>query len=442
MLMVRKSIGRVIPVFICAGPQMHSLGYEEAEKLRHLNRVKLLATLVLALCFCTLVVSKMLEQSYPAFAIVTAFSEAATIGGIADWYAVVALFKRPLNLPFPHTAIIPRNQKRIGDNLGRFIETNFLTQETLKKKLEEVDFSGEIALWLSGRSRSESLSRFVVRMLPQLLQSVDDRALMKFSTERVTGQIAQVDVAPLAGKILQALTTQGHHEKLLNDVITALHRFLHDEDTLRMVRQKIKDELPVLFNVLGADNVVLNRIIRSTTELLDEIKNDEHHPLRNEFEAFLVAYIKRVRRTKAFAQQVEQMKQLVLSRPELESVANNLWSEMRSFVEEDARSENSVLAARMTDLFVEIGLSLKKDTDLRRDIDAGMVLVLSNLISEQRSNIADYISEQVSGWDMGQLLTLIEINVGRDLQYIRFNGMIIGGFVGLCLFGIERLLLS
>ena len=421
---------------------MRRLDIEDIEKLKQLNRVKMLATLVLLLCFVLMVAAKLLEHHYPAFGFVAAFAEAATIGGIADWYAVVALFKRPMNLPFPHTAIIPNNQPRIADNLGRFIDTNFLARDAVEGKLREVDFAGEISGWLSKRSQSQSLATFMVKFVPQLLHAVDEKGLVKFASERVTGQIAKTDIAPLLGNVLGTFTKDGRHQKLLDDLIRALHNFLNNDETLEIVRTKVKRELPVLFNVLGGDSLVLGRIVNAATELLDEIKEDPDHPLRVEFEHFLISYINRTRRTKGFAKQVERMKQMMLARPELNDAAENMWAGLKDYILEDVHAEDSMLVARLTDMLVEIGTGLAEEPDLRRDINAGMVVVLSNLVEEQRGGISTYISEQVKGWDMQQLLNLIEVNVGRDLQYIRFNGMIIGGCVGVTLYLIERLLLS
>ena len=421
---------------------MRNLDVSEIEKLKQLNRIKVLATLVLIACFCAMVVAKILEHHYPPFALVAAFAEAATIGGIADWYAVVALFKKPLNLPFPHTAIIPNNQHRIADNLGGFIDSNFLARGPVGEKLKEVDFAGEMSNWLSSRERSQSLASFMARLVPQLLQAVDEKGLVQFARQRVTSQIAKTDIAPLLGNLMQSFTNDGRHLKLLDDLVSALHNFLNDDDTLALVRTKVQRELPVLFNVLGADTLVVKRIVHVATELLDEIKEQPDHPLRAEFEEFLTSYVKRIRRTKGFALQVERIKQMVLGRPELEDAADHMWLSLKKYILADIEAENSMLVASLTDMLVEVGTSLKEEPNLRRDINNGMVVVISNVVQEQRSNISSYVSEQVKSWDMQQLLLLIETNVGRDLQFIRFNGMIIGGCVGLVLFGIETLLLS
>ena len=422
------------------GP-MRDLEGPEVERLAALQRIKMLATLVLLGCFVLLIITKILEVNYPALGVVAAFAEAATIGGIADWYAVVAIFKRPLNLPFPHTAIIPRNQHRIADNLGRFIENNFLATEPVEKKLREIDFAGEMSAWLAAPARAESFARFIVRLLPQLLESVDQKGIVRFASERVSDQLAQTDIAPLVGDVMTSFTKEGRHQKLLDEVIGAMHRFLNNSDTLDVIRRKVQRELPLLFNVLQGDRLVLNRLVVAATDLLDEIKDDKDHPLREEFEVFLKNYIRRTKRTKAFAQRVETLKQQLLARKELGQAAESLWENLHGYVLEDAQKEDSVLVARLTDLFIDIGTKLEHEDDLRRDINQGMVTLLSNLVEQQRGNISLYVAEQVKSWDIKQLLTLIEINVGRDLQYIRFNGMIIGGCVGVILYLIESLLL-
>ncbi|MEW9919233.1 DUF445 domain-containing protein [Marimonas sp. MJW-29] len=421
--------------------RMRDLEAQEIVRLAALKRIKMLATLVLLACFLVLVLTKVLEAQFPSLAIVAAFAEAATIGGIADWYAVVAIFKRPLNLPFPHTAIIPNNQHRIADNLGGFIENNFLAREPVQAKLREIDFAGEMSHWLSSPQRAQSLARFIVRLIPQLLSSIDERGLVRFASERVSGQLANTDIAPLVGDVMTSFTKEGRHQKLLDEVITAMHRFLNNQDTLDVIREKVQNELPLLFNLFQGDRLVLNRLVHAATELLDEIKDDKDHPLRTEFETFLKDYIRRTKRTKTFAKRVETLKQQLLARKELAQAAESIWENLRRYVLEDVEKEDSVLLARMTDLFVDIGTTLESEPDLRRDINEGMVTVLSNLVEEQRGNISLYVAEQVKSWDIKQLLTLIEVNVGRDLQYIRFNGMIIGGFVGVVLYLVEHLLL-
>ncbi len=420
---------------------VNQLSVDDQEKLAQLRRVKALATGVLVLCFLAMVCAKLLEAKYPSLAFVAAFAEAATIGGIADWYAVVALFKHPLNLPIPHTAIIPANQNRIADNLGSFIENNFLSETAVRDKLEEVDFAGEMVNWLSDRQKSASLAEFATRLVPQMLNAIDERGLRKFAAKQVTNQLAKTDVAPLAAEILDTVTRDRRHQRIMDEIIVALHRFLNDEVALKSLREKVHEELPTLLNFFRADAAILNRIVKAASDLLDEIKENPDHELRQEFEQFLKGYVTKLKKSKAFRNRVESFKQQLLDRPELASIAEDMWSSLRKYIEDDVKSKDPVLVERLTGMFVDVARNLNREKRLKREINAGMVAALSAFVGEQKSTLSAFITDQVKSWDFRQLTRLLEANIGRDLQYIRFNGMIIGGFVGLVLYGIELLVL-
>lgn len=407
------------------------LSLDERRKLGALRRVKLLATLALAGCVALLVAAKMLEPAHPAFAYLAAFAEAAAIGGVADWYAVVALFRRPLGLPIPHTAIVTRNQDRIGDNLGAFIETNFLAPEPVEKKLRELDFAREISRWLSDRSRAESLARFAARLAPQMLAAMEETGLKQFTAERVKAQLAKVDVAPMVAEALNGLAASDRHQQVMDELLSALHGFLSNDESVDALRKRIARELPAVLNRLGADALILRRILSAASDLIDNIRNDPAHELRAEFGRFFRTYVEELKDSEAFHLRVEQAKQRLLSRSEISSVTERIWESLRAFVETDAQAENPILAERLTALFVDIGSGLAEEPKLSADINAGMVAALSTFVAAQKRGVAAFAAEQVKSWDFKRLTLLIEANVGRDLQYIRFNGMIVGGLAGL-----------
>lgn len=418
-----------------------SISPQERRKLDELRRVKFLATATLALCFGVMLIAKLLEAGYPWLAAVAAFAEAATIGGLADWYAVVALFKRPLGLPIPHTAIIPRNQDRIADNLGAFIEENFLNDAEVRAKLKEVDFADAMVVWLSDRGRSEGLARFFARLGPQILAAMDDTDLRDFLAERAVKQIRKTDLSPVVMEVLKQLTKEGRHHQLLDEIINALHRFLSDETAVEAIRKRVAEELPTVLNIFRADSMILRRILNTATALMEEVKADKEHELRAEFETFFRNYIRRLRRSKRFAKRIEGAKNQILDRPELAALADQMWDSLRDFVERDATAEDSLIVARLTDLFIDIAENLRDAPQLRADVNKGMVAAIASFVEGQKPLIAGFISEQVKSWDFDQLTLLIEANVGRDLQFIRFNGMIIGGVAGLLLFALESVLI-
>ncbi|TGV16603.1 DUF445 domain-containing protein [Mesorhizobium sp. M8A.F.Ca.ET.173.01.1.1] len=409
-------------------------------KLSALRRTKFVATAALALCVLVFALAKSFQTSYPWLGFVAAFAEAATIGGLADWYAVVALFKRPLGLPIPHTAIIPENKDRIADNLGRFIEVNFLAPEPVREKLAEVDFSALVADWLADAERAAGLSRFVVRLVPRTLAAVEQSGLRGFVTSRMLEQIEKVPLAPLAAELLSALTDDRRHQKLFDEFIKVIGRFLNDEQALATMRDKIREELPSLFNLFRADAYLLKKIVASAGSLLDEVRADPDHPMRAEFDRFAQSFVERLRTSKQYAKRAEKMKRDFLARPEVRALAGDMWESLSLFIEQDAKAPNSLVREHLANMFVEVGRHLAGDAQIRADMNQGFVVALASFVESQKSGVSKFIADQVKRWDLAQLTRLIEMNIGRDLQYIRFNGMIIGGLAGIVLYTIELLL--
>ncbi len=412
----------------------------DAARAAELRRVKALATLVLAGTLALFVTAKLLLPLHPVFGFVAAFAEAATIGGLADWYAVVALFKRPLGLPIPHTAIIQGNQHRIADKLGEFIEVHFLEAAPVEAKLRQIDFGSFIADWLRDRKRSADLARFTLRLLPEAVAATETSGLMAFVTRRITTQLQGIDLAPLAAGTLRAFVAEGRHQGLLDDMLRAVHQSLTQPETMAMIREKIRGELPTLLKLYRTDKFLMNKIIASATAFFEEVRGDPNHPFRGEFDRMVLSFVDRLASDKSYADRIDGLKRDLLARPELGDLARNIWSNARAFIERSASGESQVLQQHLAGMFVKAGETLAADSELRAEINQGFVAVLRSFIADQKSGVSGFISDQVKGWDMGQLISLIEINIGRDLQYIRFNGSLIGGLAGLALYTCEFLL--
>jgi uncharacterized membrane-anchored protein YjiN (DUF445 family) len=412
----------------------------DAARAAELRRVKLLATLVLAATFAVFIGAKWMLPVHPAFGFVAAFAEAATIGGLADWYAVVALFRRPLGLPIPHTAIIQSNQHRIADKLGEFIEQHFLEAAPIEARLRQVDFATFVADWLRDRKKSEDLARFVLRLLPEAVSATESSGLMTFITRRVTAQLMAIDLAPLAAGTLRSFVQEGRHRVLLDDILRAVHQTLTTAETMTMIRERIRAELPTLLRLYRADRFLVNRIVASATAFFDEVRNDPDHPFRGEFNRMLLSLVDKLGSDPAFASRIDTLKRDILARPELGDLARNVWANARSFIERSASGETQVLQQHLARMFVEAGEALAADAEMRGEINQGVVAVLRSFIADQKSGVSSFIADQMKSWDMAQLISLIEINVGKDLQYIRFNGSLIGGLAGLALYTLEYLL--
>ena len=412
----------------------------DAARAAELRRVKALATLVLAGTLTLFVTAKLLLPLHPVFGFVAAFAEAATIGGLADWYAVVALFKRPLGLPIPHTAIIQGNQHRIADKLGEFIEVHFLEPGPVEAKLRQIDFGSFIADWLRDRKRSTDLARFTLRLLPEAVSATETSGLMTFISRRITTQLQAIDLAPLAAGTLRAFVAEGRHQSLLDDFLRAVHETLTQAETMAMIREKIRGELPTLLKLYRTDKFLVKKLVASVTAFFEEVRSDPNHPFRGEFDRMVLSFADRLGSDKSYADRIDGLKRDLLARPELGDLARNIWSNARAFIERSASGESLVLQQHLAGMFVKAGETLAADSELRAEINQGFVAVLRSFIADQKSGVSSFISDQVKGWDMGQLISLIEINIGRDLQYIRFNGSLIGGLAGLALYTGEFLL--
>ncbi|MCK1401085.1 DUF445 domain-containing protein [Bradyrhizobium sp. 4] len=412
----------------------------DAERAAELRRVKALATLVLASTLVLFVFAKWLLPVHPVFGFIAAFAEAATIGGLADWYAVVALFKRPLGLPIPHTAIIQSNQARIADKLGEFIQVHFLEAAPVEAKLNEIDFGSFVADWLRDRKRSDDLARFALRLLPEAVSATETSGLMTFIIRRMSSQLQAIDLAPLAAGTLRGFVAEGRHQILFDDLLRVMHETLNQTETMAMIREKVRAELPTLLRLYRADKFLVNKIVASATAFFNEVRSDPKHPFRGEFDRMVLSFVDRLGTDHAYIDRIDGLKRDLLARPELADLARTVWANTRSFIERSASGETQVLQHHLAGMCVAAGEALAGDGELRGEINKGLVAVLRSFVADQKSGVSTFISDQVKSWDMAQLISLIEINIGRDLQYIRFNGSLIGGLAGLALYSVEFLL--
>src|SRR6478735_6039975 len=412
----------------------------DAERAVELRRVKALATLVLGSTLVLFVVAKWLLPVHPVFGFIAAFAEAATIGGLADWYAVVALFKRPLGLPIPHTAIIQSNQARIADKLGEFIQVHFLEAGPVEAKLREIDFGSFVADWLRDRKRSDDLARFALRLVPEAVSATESSGLMTFIIRRMSSQLQAIDLAPLAAGTLRGFVAAGRHQILFDDLLRVMHETLNQKETMAMIREKVRAELPTLLRLYRADKFLVNKIVASATAFFEEVRSDPKHPFRGEFDRMVLSFVDRLGTDQAYVDRIDGLKRDLLARPELADLARTVWANTRSFLERSASGETQVLQHHLAGMCVAAGEVLAGDAELRGEINKGLVAVLRSFVADQKSGVSTFISDQVKAWDMAQLISLIEINIGRDLQYIRFNGSLIGGLAGLALYSVEFLL--
>ena len=412
----------------------------DEQRSRDLLRIKIIATALFVASLVIAIVARLIEPYHWSLAYVAAWAEAAAVGGLADWYAVVALFRHPCGIPLPHTAIISSNRERIAQSFGDFVQEQFLAPDPIAEKLGSVDFAALGADWLADDERSASLSRFVLRLLPQALSAIEETGLRAFIAQRITHQLNEVELAPFAAKLISAFVDDQRHQRLFDEVLVGLHRLLNDEKTHEAIREKMRRELPTLFNLFRADAYLVRRFVALVSAAIEEAKAKPDHPLRQEFDRFAREFVEKLGSSPEYAAKAEALKREFLARPEIRGLAEDFWQSISAFLQKDAQSEDSFLEVHLGRFLADLGRKLADEPKVRADINLGVVQVLQTFIQSHKREVARFITDQIRSWDVDQMITIIELNIGQDLQYIRLNGTFIGGLAGLALYSIEHAL--
>ncbi|MGO9742269.1 MAG: DUF445 domain-containing protein [Roseiarcus sp.] len=408
------------------------------DRLADLARMKTLATALLAASVMIAIIARALEPRHWAFSYVAAWAEASAVGGLADWYAIVALFRHPLGIPMPHTAIVASNRTRIAESFGAFVHDHFLEPGPIGQKLGSVDFAALAAEWIADESRSVAISRFVLKLAPEALSAIDETGLKSFVAVRALEQMKALELAPFAARLFSAAIEDGRHQKLFDELLVGLHGLLSDADTLEAIREKVRRELPTIFNLFRADAYLVRRFVALISQAIDEAKDDPAHAFRRDFDNFARNFVDKLATSPEYAERTERLKQEFLARPEIADLAEGLWRSFVTFVVEDARGDNSMLERHMADFLADVGRKLAQEPKLRAEINVGAVKTLQTFIDNNKSEVARFITDQIKAWDVERMIDIIELNIGRDLQYIRLNGTFVGGFAGLVLFAAEH----
>jgi uncharacterized membrane-anchored protein YjiN (DUF445 family) len=315
---------------------------------------------------------------------------------------------------------------------------HFLGAEVVAAKLRSIDFVDVVRRWLEVPRNSAGLAQTILRLLPQFTQAFEHSGAGAFALRFVRGQASRIDFAPLAGDLIELLVKQGHHRQLFDAGLAGIAKLLGDKGTLETIRAKIKEELPALFNFFRADAILLKRIVTSTFALTEEIRSDPDHPLRAEFDAFLQKFARDLReKPDAYSETIRDFADTLGNNPELGNVLGKLFSALMEAIRDGARESSSQLTLSLTRILVEAGAGIDSEPHLKTYLNEAAASALATIVERRKSGISRFISDQVDSWDMKELISIIEVNAGRDLQYIRFNGTIIGGFAGLALHTVE-----
>ena len=401
-----------------------------------LARMKGIALALLCGAGALYVLAVAMEQRHPAWAYVAAFSEAAMVGAIADWFAVVALFRHPLGLPIPHTAIIPKNKDRIGENLASFICDNFLGTPQLLDKIRSFDPAGTLAHWLVQPENAATTGQHLVVAARYGLHALDDGRAREFIRQAASAGLQKIDVSQLAGQVLDTLTVGGRHQALLDDLLLQVATLLQSENLQTELTEAIAREIKGL-RYVGLDNIAAKmatrKIVAAVARTIIEMAEDPQHILRLRFDGLMAGFTQRLKEDPEFQVKGEAIRDELLAHPAFNAHVYGLWQSLQTWLQHDLDKEDSSIRARITGMALTLGKQLQADTDIQAWINAQILAAAPVPIERYREDIRSYIVHRIQDWNATELTNELERNIGRDLQFIRINGTLVGGLVGLCI---------
>ncbi len=431
-----ESAGQVVPVRPAGPKPAMAIPHDEAVRQKQLDTMKRRATLLLAGATVLFVITRAFESRYPWIGYIRATMEAAMVGGLADWFAVTALFRHPLGIPIPHTAIVPSRKDRVGRTLGAFVQRNFLTREVIEFRLRSLQVGKRLAEWLAEPVNARTISRNAAVALSSAAQMLRDDDVQEVIDRSLAKRVRSMHLAPLLGKVLGVMTEDDRHQEVLDEVIVLASRTVNDNSDL--IRERIEQETP-WWIPSAVDEKIFKRVLGAIQRLLSELSADRDHPLRGRFDEALDRFIERLNTSPEFAARVDAWKEDFLDNEAARRFSQSMWEEAKEALARYAEHPGEATPSAIETALVTFGQKAVDDPELMAKIDNFAVDVAVFLVARYQDEVADLISSTVAGWDPELTSHRVELAIGRDLQFIRINGTIVGGLAGLIIYLLSKL---
>jgi len=400
--------------------------------------MKAVATGLLVVMAGVFVVSRAFELHYPWLSYVKSFAEAAMVGGLADWFAVTALFRHPLGLPIPHTAIIPRNKDRIGEALANFLRENFLVPAVVARRMRNIDLAGAAGRFLqTPAGEGNRIRAGASRLIADIFEGLDDERLGGIVKGAISGRLRKMEVAPLLGHALASAINEDRHVPMLEASIRWTARALDANEQL--IRDMVHKKANWILKLAGLEAKLADAIIDGLRKLTVEMSTDPAHPVRQKIEEALAQLANDLQTRPETRERVEAIKDQLLDNQSVSLWLDTLWQKGREAIIKAARNPDAVLAGKLGEVMKSMGTTLESDARIRAAINQFGRRATVGMAASYGSSIVKLVSETVRGWDARTVTARLEAAVGRDLQYIRINGTLVGGMVGLVLHLLDRL---
>ena len=400
--------------------------------------MKAAATGLLVAMAALFVAARSFEHQYPWLAFVKAFAEAAMVGGLADWFAVTALFRHPLGLPIPHTAIIPRNKDRIAESLASFLRENFLIASVVARRMRHIDLAGAAGRFLRApEGEGTKIRQGASRLIADIFEGLDDERLGGIVKGAISSRIRAMEVSPLLGGALASAINEERHVPMLEAGIRWMARALEANEPL--IREMVHTKANWVLKLAGLDAKLADAIIDGLRKLTAEMATDPAHPVRIKVEEALAQLANDLQTKPETRERVEAMKEELLANQSVSLWLDALWQKSREAVIRAARNPDAAMAGKLGEVLRSMGATLEGDARIRSAINQFARRAVAGMAASYGSSIVKLVSETIRGWDARTITARLESAVGRDLQYIRINGTIVGGLVGLVLHGLDML---
>ena len=411
-------------------PQSHDIDRRHA-----LRSMKRRATGLLVVVTIVFVVARAVEHDHSALGYVRATAEAAMVGALADWFAVTALFKHPLGLPIPHTAIIPTRKDQIGESLGDFVQENFLSPEVVAEKLRSASIAHRVAMWLGEDDHARSLSANLAVAVAGIADVLRDEEVQDALEHAVVSRVRATPVAPLVGRVLDVMTANDRHQQLFDAAIRNVVQLL--EERRETFRGKFAHESP-WWVPEPIDERIFEKIFNGVRGLLGDMLNDPRHEVRLHFDERVRNLVIDLKSSPELQAKGEELKEEMLAHPAVRAWTASLWSDMKASLVRQSTDPDSELRRRIERAVTQLARTLRDDPSLEAKVDRWVEQVVIYVVGQYRHEIAELISSTVRKWDAAETSERIELQIGKDLQFIRINGTVVGGLVGLVIYAIGQ----
>ena len=394
-----------------------------------------LLVVVLIIYFC----SSLLTPQYPWLVWIKSFCEAASVGAIADWFAVTALFRHPLGIPIPHTAIIARQRDRLARGLGEFIDRNFLSKDVLKRKIIDENAALRVINWTSRHSSTTGLPAIIRKLTGRSLGLLGDRSFLTLINQNPTQLLKNITLSPFAGNILRFLVEADTNQEICAGLIIQLKTLLASNSSTieNFIARKLPWYIPEFIH-----RPAFHDFLAKVRSEIDAIELDMNHPARQKFSEYLLTLARELETDKSLQERGENIKRMIVTSPVIAKYISLLVHNLHDDLKAQIADESSGLSKALTGLAASFSTNIREDLELQQTLNFWLFDVVSCLGEDSSLNFSYLVQEVFSSWDTKTVVSRIEEQVSNDLQFIRINGTLIGGLVGIALHACQVLVSS